>query len=204
MNNKKKSYTLLVETIIIITIAICMIFLNIFTTKKLVELDESGTEAMFIKEDLIYPKSDQLKEEIIKYRPNSCKMVEMYDDSFTLLFSLNFDKDNSIIKYNINEYPDLIEFLENNKEGQTMINIGEYNEEIYFKWITTTDDERRLIIIYSTKKVVDNIWVFSFVSYMVIILIFILLIRIHIRNYRDKINLYKNASCNFRDEINRR
>ena len=201
-NNKKSSFK--IESLIIIAIAICMIFLNTFTTSKLNELDRAATEAMFIKEDIKFPDNEQFGQEIVKYRQNSYKMIEMYDNSFELLLSLQFDQDQSYIQYNIEDYPELIEILKSNKEGNTNITINGYEEEIYFQWSTNSRNEDRLVMVYSTKKIVNNLWVFSFVCYLVLILIFTLLIKINIKEYRYKVNQYKRSSSNVRREINDR
>lgn len=202
MKNKKSNSILNIETIIIIAIAACIIFLNGFTVNKLAELDRAGTEAMFIKDGLEYSESEQLGKEIVKYRPDSCKMIEMYDDSFELLFSLQFDETNPIHDNNINNHPELLELLRNNKEGQTSISIGDYDEEVYFQWVINDRDEQRLVIVYSTKQVVDGIWVFSFVCYLVLILVFFLLIRLHYKDYKEKVRQYAKTSGNFRYEVN--
>ena len=204
MNTKKKKPIIGIDVLIIVVIAACIIFLNSFTTSKLNELEQAGTEAMFIKEGLDYKESEQLGEEIIKYRPDSCKMIEMYDESFELLFALQFDKTHPIYNYNINNYPELIDLLNKNQEGQTAITIDGYNEDVYFQWVTNSRDEKRLVMVYSTKHIVEDIWVFSFVCYLLLILVFILLIRTHHINYKDKINQYKKVSSNFRDAVNRK
>lgn len=205
MNNKKKRSIINVETLIILAIAGCIIFLNSFTTSKLFELENAATEAMFIKDGLEYVDSNALGEEIIKYHPDSCKMIEIYDESFKLLFSLQFDETTHTIHNNdIKNHPELVSLLQGNHEGQTAITIDEYNEDVYFQWVTNNRNEKRLVIVYSTKPVVEGIWVFSFVCYLILILIFLLLIRIHTRHYNDKIEQYHKTSINFRDEINRK
>jgi len=204
MKNKNKVSIINIETLIIFLIAICILFLNTFTTTKLAELNQAGTEAMFIKAGLDYEESEELGEEIVKYRPDSCKLIEMYDESFELLFSLQFDEAHPILDYNINDYPELIDLLNSKQEGQTFITIGDYEEEVYFQWVANSRDEQRLVIVYSTKRIVDNLWVFSFVCYLVLILVFILLIRLHTNNYKEKVSQYKKATASFRDEINRK
>lgn len=203
MKREKCNSIINIETIIIIAIAACVLFLNVFTINKLSELDQAGTEAMFIKDGLEYPESEDLREEIIKYRPQSCKMIEMYDEKFELLFSLQFDETHPIHTENINDYPDLLELLKTTEEGQTTVKFEKSKEEVYFKWVTNNRNEERLVIVYSTKHIVENVWIFSFVCYLVLILVFVLLIRLHTQHYNDKINQYMRSSNNFRDEISR-
>jgi hypothetical protein len=204
MNKQKKLSSINIEILIVVIIAICVLFLHAFTSAKLNELDRAGSEAMFIKDGLEYTDSEQLGEEIIKYRPDSCKMIEMYDETFELLFSLQFDEKYPMHDNNIAEHPELLEYLQKSEEGQTSINIQGYEEDVYFQWVLNNRNEKRLVIVYSTKPVVDDLWIFSFVCYTIIILVFILLIVIHTKNYRDKICQYENITNNFRDEINRK
>ena len=204
MSRTKKEPILSIDTIIVILIAICVMFLNSFTNNLLSELDRVGNEAMFIKDELNYKQSEELGEEIVKYRPDSCKMIEIYNESFELIFSLQFDENHVIKNNNILSHPDLVNLFQNNAEGQTSVTIGEYDEDVYFQWIANTNGEKRLVIVYSTIENVKNIWVFSFVCYLVLILVFILLIRVHNRHYNAKIIQYKNISDNFRYEVNNR
>ena len=200
MNNKKRSI-IKIETLIIIAITGCIIFLNNFTTSKLSELENAAMEAMFIKDGLEYNDSEQLAEEIIKYHPDSCKMIEIYDETFNMIFSLQFDEAHKIHNNDINNHPELVKLLTDNHEGQTEITIDKYNEDIYFQWVTNNRDEKRLVIVYSTKPVVEGIWVFSFVCYLILVLMFALLIILHTKNYNEKINQYHKTSIDFRNEV---
>lgn len=203
MKNKKLKSIFNIETIIILIIAACVLFLNVFTANKIYELQRVGTEAMFIMDGLEYANSEELGSEIVKYRPDSYKMIEVYDESYELLFSLQFDQNYKVYNNDIYNHKNLLYLLENSEKGQTTISNGEYDEQVYFQWMTNNRGEKRLVIVYSTKEIVGNIWMFSFVCYIILILIFILLIRLHSKNYKDKVDQYKRTSYNFRDEVNR-
>lgn len=199
--SKKKRSIINIETIIVLLIAACMLFLNVFTSNKLVELEQAGSEALFIRQDLPYSDDEELAEEILQYHPDSCKMIEMYSENFELLFSIQF-KDENIPKNDINNYPELIELLKSSQEGETTISVNGYEEAVYFQWVTNTRGELRLIIIYSIKPVVSNIWVFHLVTYLVLILVFALLIRLHNKHYDDKIREYRDTARHIRNEVN--
>lgn len=197
---QKKRPFLNIETILVLLIAGCIIFLNAFTTGKMNEIDSAGNDALFIRQDLPYQDSEVLAEEIIKYHPDTCKMIEMYDENFEMVFSIQFDEEMSDCN-NIHDYPDLINLFKDSNEGQTTITINDIEEYVYFQWIPNNRGENRLIVVYSIKQEVRNIWVFTFVCYMVLILVFILLIRLHHLHYIDKINQYKKVSKDANDEI---
>lgn len=197
--HKKRSF-FNVETILVLLIAGCMIFLNAFTTGKMNELDAAGQNALFIRQDLPYQDSEVLAEEIIQYHPDSCKMIEMYDENFEMVFSIQFDKEMAECN-NIHKYPELINLFKESKEGQTTITLGDIDQYVYFQWTSNNRGENRLIVVYSTKEEVQNIWVFTFVCYMVLIMVFILLIRLHHSYYVDKVNQYKKVSKDLNDEI---
>lgn len=204
MDRKKLVSIFNIETIIILIITACVLFLNTFAANKMYELERVGTEAMFVADGLNYSNSEQLGNEIVKYRPDSYKMIEIYNESFELLFSLQFDENRKIYNNNIYDHEELLYLLNNTDKGQTLITVGDYKEQVYFEWMTNNKNEKRLVIVYSTKEIVNNIWMFSFICYIILILIFILLIRLHTKNYNDKIYQYKMVSYNFRDEVNRK
>ena len=196
---QKKRTFFNIETILVLLIALCVIFLNAFTTGKLTELETAGNDALFIRQDLPYEDSEILAEEIVQYHPDSCKMIEMYDENFEMVFSVQFDE--KVVECtNISDYPELIDLLKNSKEGQTSVMIGDVEETVYFQWTENNRGENRLLLVYSAIHDVHNIWVFSFVCYMVMILLFILLIKMHVCNYNDRIKQYKQITQDMNDD----
>ena len=197
MQKKRKLFSF--ETVIICVIALCVIFLNSFATVKMTELESSGNEALFIRQDLPYEDSEILAEEIVQYHPDTCKMIEMYDENFEMVFSVQFDE--KVVECSdIHNYPELIELLKQSKEGQTTVTMGDVEEYVYFQWTTNNRNEDRLLLIYSSKHEVSNIWIFSFVCYMVMILIFVLLIKMHTCNLSERIKYYRHLTEKVDDE----
>lgn len=196
-NKKKRLISFFnIETIIIIAIAACMLFLNTFTVKKLNELEVARNNAVFLLDEIEFPDQEEFTEEMKSYLNDSYKMIELYDENFELLFQIQFVDDYKTKGDLINQ-KDLVSILKNNKEGQTIINIGDSEEDVYFKWITNSRGEERLLLVYSTIKNVRGLWVFSFICWLVLILVFILVIRLHSKNYTEKIEQYKSMTNNF-------
>ena len=196
-NKKKRLISFFnIETIIIIAIAACMLFLNTFTVKKLNELEVARNNAVFLLDEIEFPDQEEFTEEMKSYLNDSYKMIELYDENFELLFQIQF-VDNYKTKGDLINQKDLVSILKNNKEGQTTINIGDSEEDVYFKWITNSRGEERLLLVYSTIKNVRGLWVFSFICWLVLILVFILVIRLHSKNYTEKIEQYKSMTNNF-------
>lgn len=204
MKPQQKRSIINIETIIIVAIAACVVFLNTFANNKFNDLQRVGNEAMFIMEDLEYSESDKFREEILKYRPDSCKMIEMYNSEFELLFSLQFNNAHSIHDDNMIAHPELINVLTSEQAGQTTIETDNYKEHIYFQWVTNDHDENRLVIVYSYLEEVQYIWIFQLVCYLILVLVFVLLIRLHLKEYQNAVNNYERVSKNFRDEVNRK
>ena len=195
MKKQKRDLLFYVEISIILVIAVCMIFLNIFMENKIDELQQSAQDAVFVMEDLNYPAENALMEDIKEYIPSTYKMIEIYDENFNCLMKVQFDNKNSE-SHNIQDSIELMNSLRDSPEGQTTYNVGSIEQSVYFKWLTNTNGERRLMIIYSTVMDVQNLWVFSLVSYLVIILAFALLGLLRykaqaeaIRNYHDIVRL---------------
>ena len=189
-----------VETLIIVAIACCMLFLNTFTVNKLNELQEAKNDAVFVKDDMQFGDEEEFAEEIIEYLPDTYKMIELYDENLEMLFQIQFN-DEYISKDDIISYPAIIEILRNHEEGQTTVNISGTEQDVYFKWLSNSRGEVRLLIVYSAVNNVEGIWVFSLVCYLVMILVFILLILIHTKDYRDRIRQYKGMTKMISDEL---
>ena len=196
-NKKKRLINFFsVETIIILVIAACMLFLNTFMVKKINEIQLVRNNAVFLVDDLDFPDQEEFKEELKSYLKDSYKMIELYDEEFELLFQIQFN-DGYKSKGDLINQKDLISIIKNNKEGQTTITIDNDEEDVYFKWITNSRGEERLLMVYSAIQEVKNLWVFSFVCWFVMILIFVLVIRLHSKSYTDRINQYKSMTNNF-------
>jgi len=189
------------ETLLIVLIAFCVVFLNGYTTNKIQELESSANGAMFVQEDIIYPESDMLAEEIVKYRPGSCKMIEMYNADLELLFAIQFNDANPIHSDNIIDHPELVKLLTENVEGRTTIETEEYKEEIHFQWIQNDHGDERLVIVYSSVELVRYLWVFQLMCYLILVLVFVLLIRLHLIDYRRTVKRYEVTTKNTQNEL---
>lgn len=205
MNNKKSRVIKHLETFIVILIAGCMIFLINFTNTKLEQFTALEEEVILINHNPADPIHNQLAQEIVAYRPDTYKMIEIYTEEFNILMSLQF-METEVPDRCIENYPELVELFSLNNEGHTdfMYTDREGNEikqDIYFKWVTASDNERYLIITYSMYHPVDNLWVFNFIAYTVIILVFLLLISIKVVSYNEKIKQYESVSKSVRSRI---
>lgn len=201
---KKGKLSTNIDTLIILAIAAGILFLNIFTTTKLNEFESARKSAIFIRDDIQMINNEDLSEEIKEYIPEAYKMIEVYDEKFDLLFQIQFNDPNEELlpKNSIHLYPTLYNLLSNNDEGQTSVIMGDQEENVYFKWVTNSYGERRLLIVYNSANTVSGIWLFSLVCYLVLILVFILLIRMHSTRYHDKINQYREMTNIIRAELN--
>lgn len=191
------------ETLIIILIAACILFINMYTVNKLNELEDASRSAIFIKDDLQFIDDENLSEEISNYLPGAYKMMELYDENLDLLFQVQFSDPDS--KFNgfgdINLHPTFVDTLKSNKEGQTKVSINGTEEDIYFKWVENSRGETRLLIIYNSVKKVTGLWLFSLVCYITLILVFLLLIRLHSKTYHEKIIQYKKITTTLRNDL---
>ena len=168
MARKPKWFTF--EIAITLAIAACMIFLINFANAKMEEITISNKESLLINHDPTNPIHEELAGEIVKFKPGACKLID---------------------------FPDLVNLLRNNAEGHTEVTINGIDENVYFRWSETSRGEHYLVMVYMSQPVVNNLWVFPFVCYMILIMIFILLIRIHIIQHNEKIQYY-NALANSR------
>ena len=202
MSKLKKLLSSQVDTIIVLLIAACLIFINGFTVRKLNELEHAGKSAIFIKDDIQVFEDETLSEEIRDFIPEAYKMIELYDENLDLLFQAKFvDVKEPSTKTDIKKYSSLTDILYNNEEGQTSLTINDEEQNIYFKWVMNSRNEHRLLIVYSSIKQVSGIWIFSLMCYITLILVFVLLIRIRTASYHDKIRQYKDMTEHLRNEF---
>ena len=182
------------ETLIMIIIAGCMIFLNIFTSKKLSALEHSKKDAMFVMDEIVFNNDEDFTKEIVEYLPEPYKLIEVYNDKLELQFHVEFNDHHDAKKDSLNNYPNLIEILKSHEEGQTTTKIGDSEQDIYFKWLTNSDGGKHLLMVYSSAEEVKGLWLFTLVCYLVIILVFLLIISSKIRAYHEKVNDYNNLT----------
>ena len=204
MKAKQNGLSINIDTLIILAIGAGILFLNIFTTNKLNEFEKAGRSAIFIRDDLQLIVDDELTEEIKDYIPDAYKMIELYDSNFDLLFQVQFTGPDEVFtpKNTIQAYPTFFDLLNTQEEGQTSLQMGDKEENVYFRWVTNSYGERRLLIVYNSMDTVSGIWLFSLVCYLVLILVFVLLIRQHTRRYNEKINQYREMTKMIREELN--
>ena len=187
-----KKHDYLIDLAIAIIVAVCMIFLNIFLSIKLEELNQASRDAIFIKDNIEDITSEEIQEEIKDYLPSSCQMIELYDNNFNLIFQVQFTDDvNTQHNKNIKDSKNLINHIQSNKEGQTSFVIGNNEQDVYYKWLTNERGEDRLIMVYSDITNVKYLWAIPFICYIVIILVFVLLIRMRIRLMSIKCSQYE-------------
>ena len=138
---------------------------------------------------------EDLAEKIIAFRPDACKLIELYDENFQSVFKVAFTDESEDIKYNnLNEYEDLIALFESSPQGHTSFEIDDEKEDIVFEWTESSDGTRYLLIVYMSRPIVKNTWVFSFVCYIILILVFTLVIRMMFRQNKARIRHYESLS----------
>lgn len=200
-SNKRRENLKIAEVVIVIAIAVLMIFLINFSNLKLDEVLNAEQEALLMAHDPDNPIHSDLAREIIKFRPNACKMIEVYSKDLVPLFKVQFVQDEHNNDDNITSYPGLTELLTSNQEGHTSIQLDGKDEDVYFRWAEDSTGDNYLVIIYMSRPVVKNFWVFSFISYMVLILVFILLMMLIFSKNQSNIRLYESLSREARSRM---
>lgn len=191
-----------VEMLILVVIAALMIFLINFANAKFNEVVSVDREALLMNANPESPISDDLAKEIVDFRPESCKMIELFSKDFELIFRVQFREGDENRSYeNIENHKELMDLFLNNKEGHTNIIVDGEEEDIYFRWTVTNTGEPSLMIIYMARPVVKNLWVFSFVCYIILILIFALVIMMKYRLHRQLLKEYENLQINIKNRV---
>lgn len=190
------------DIIIIILIAVSLIYLLYFTNSKFNEIITSDREALLIEHDPDDPIHALLAEEIVDFRPDACKMIEVYNEEYENIFRVQFkEEDEEYIKSSLTDYPELIDLFNNNEDGHTEITIGQEDEDIYFRWTYTQEGEKCLFIIYMSRPIVKNLWVCTAISIFIMILVGILLIRSYQHSHEYQLDNYRRSMDDVRDAI---
>lgn len=198
-NNKKHKYGL--DYIILFLTGLCLVFLMNFADAKLNEVIESDREALLIKHDDDNPIHAQLAEEIIKFRPDSCKMIEVYSETYDQILTVQFKEGEGNFDSIITDHKELVNLFENNEEGHTEVNINDDIEDVYFRWTTTTTGEKCLFIIYMSRPIVENLWVFKAICIFIMLLVAILIIRIAMHDHDQALESYEKTTVSVQDSI---
>ncbi len=184
-----------VEIALVMLIAICMLMLIQISNIKLNEV-MSTNNSIILRENPDKEIDNLLTKEIIKYKPDACTMMEIYDDNYNMIMRVPFSPidDTPRSYFNLGDHKGLKDLLGKYPEGHTRIQMGDNEEDVYFRWTETNDSKRRLAIIYIARPVVKHLWLIPFLCYLILILIFILVVRVRMSCQLDRINFYHKTS----------
>lgn len=191
------------QIVIIILISICIVCLMSLSNYKINKIFESHRESLLTTEFGSSELNEKLADAIIEFRPDMCKMIEIYSTDFDLIMKMKFDPSDDRENNDpaIENFPELMNLLRINNEGNTTIRTEDEEEDVYFRHVTLSSGEECVIIIYMTRTLVKHIWLINFLGYFTLLLVFVLLIHsMHLRQ-KDTINYYKMISKDVRDRM---
>ena len=195
----KETTNTIVNMVIVAMIAVGIILLNFVTIAKIKDYDEAIKDAMFIQDDLPVINDDTALAEVMRYQSDTYNMIEVYDEHMTLMMSVQFgDETNHFPTGSITDYPELMDWLKTNQNGKFIVDPDNDDdvskEEISFNWLTNSQGEKRLIVIYSMMPLVKDVWVISTICYAILILVLVLMLKFLLHRYSDRISMYKYLS----------
>lgn len=200
-NKKYRKHKYGLDYVIVILTAACLIFLMYFTEVKLNEVIASDREALLMEHDPDNPVHMELAEEIMRYRPESYKMIEVYSEDYEPMFRVQFRDDVKVPDGSITNYQGLMNLFMNNQDGHTELTIDNEVEDIYFRWTYTTSGEKCLFIIYMSRPIVENLWVIRVICIFIMFLVVFLLIRIRLHEYDQTLIALQKTSKDVQDAI---
>lgn len=200
-NQKHNKIDYRIDISIVFAIMACLIFLVYFANAKFNEIAASDREALLIEHDQSNPIHNQLADSILEFRPDACKMIEVYSETYEPIFRVQFKEDDMHMQRPLSDYPDLMKLFDENEDGHTEVIIDDTDEDIYFRWTMTTTGERCLFIIYMSRPIIKNLWVFTVVCCLVMVLVGILFLRLYMRMHANNILRFEEASKSVQDAI---
>ena len=209
-----------IEIGIMISIAMCVIVLNQYTVYKISESEGTAIGDSFINNEIDCDAGDFITDyyvplggdeeimqdtdiEIITTNADlssSCESIEIYDEDLKMLTQVNFKEE---LNPNLTSSEEFLNLINTQDEGQLKIRLNGKDHVVYFTWATNTKNEKRLIVLYDGHNKLGSVWILSFIYCIAILLIFVLIVLMHMTNYRSKINLYKKTTKDVRDILNK-
>ena len=192
----RKKNDIKIEISLVILIALCMLMLINVSNTKINEV-LAGNNSILLRENPDKQIEKLLAKEMSTYQIEACTLMEIYDGNFELIGRVPFvdGHDHSHIQGGIKNHERLKAIFKKYPEGHTRIEIGDKEQDIYFRWTTkNSTGEDRFVLFYVARPVVKNLWVIPFLCYLILILIFTLVVRLRMSCQRDRINYYHNSS----------
>ena len=217
MKTKKAGSSILaknIEFILALLIVVCVV-LSMMTVDYTIEyMGDRYSETLFIPDSYADVNDPELEELIKEYQPNPAKMIEVYDENFDLAFRINFAEDADDETYkNIKDFPELMEYFTENREGHTYFKSSENKEtDLYFRWYMVNNhqgptgiegDTEHLVLIFMTRPEAVSYLLNRLLSYAILVLAFTIVL-VALRKQRDeKMRLLESNSKNISEAIYR-
>lgn len=217
MKTKKAGSSILaknIEFILALLIVVCVV-LSMMTVDYTIEyMGDRYSETLFIPDSYADVNDPELEKLIKEYQPNPAKMIEVYDENFDLAFRINFAEDSDDETYkNIKDFPELMEYFTENREGHTYFKSSENKEtDLYFRWYMVNNhqgpngiegDTEHLVLIFMTRPEAVSYLLNRLLSYAILVLAFTIVL-VALRKQRDeKMRLLESNSKNISEAIYR-
>lgn len=199
---KKRRSGIWIELIIIIGIMICKMFImNYNETKRMngyLSMYDDGSIVVVHKEEMA-KKFKEMGRPIIEFYPDSCRMIEVFDEDFNITTRMLFT-DVSQYYHGIDEHPDSKAIFLSKNEGTINLKTDE-DIGIYFKWVDLPDGERYLLTFCYSRSNLREFSMFNVACYTSIFLTFLLFLMLLIRQYNTTIRHYDALTKEVRSKM---
>lgn len=205
-----------IEFILALLIVVCVV-LSMMTFDYTIEyMGDRYSETLFIPDTYVDVDDPHLEQLIKEYQPNPGKMIEIYDENYDLAFRIDFSdsEEDDMVYNNIKDFPELMEYFDENREGHTYFKSSENKEtDLYFRWYMVNDhmgpggmvegDTEHLVLIFMTRPEAVSYVLSRILSYTILVLAFSIVL-VAMRKQRDeKMRLLESNSKNISDVLYR-
>lgn len=216
MKSKKTGSGILarnIEFILALLIVVCVV-MSMMTFDYTVEyMGDRYSETLFIPDSYVDVNDPRLERLIQEYQPSPAKMIEVFDEDYNLALRIDFDENSDTTYKNIKDFPELMEYFDQNREGHTYFKSAENREtDLYFRWYMVNGHNGRdvngneiehLVLIFMTRATEISYIMNRFLSYAILILAFTIVL-IALRKQRDeKMRLLANNSKSISEVLHR-
>lgn len=189
----KKILKDLCDTLIPLLIMLCIIYLN-FKGKAIgKEYVENAQQALFVQTEGRAFSDKELESILVENIRIQTKKIEMYDDKLDPMFQISFSGSSMIPS--LDNFPRLKDLVRNEKtrsgRGQASITVNGALQSAYYEWIINSENEQRLVIVYSSLNEFKDYRFIDFIAYTGVALTILIVVK----ERHEKIAM-KNAQIN--------
>lgn len=167
------------ECVLLVLVSLCIIFLNYKGKAIGREFVKNAQEALFLEDDSGKYNDKALEEVLVENLNTVTKRIELYDDQLEPMFQITFNSEPG--DPSVYQFARLKEIIDEDRQfknsGQAVVTIDGMIQSAYYKWLRNSENEQRLVIIYSALGRFQNYYYIDFIAWAGVVITWIIAIK---------------------------